>query len=104
MEYRMQIVQDMLVALLVFIGGAMATTWTRLIQQQNGPFVDAVLGPLGALALAMVVIYGLVRYLSMERKEARESNEARIREMRDQIDRLSVENARLWQEIHEIKK
>jgi hypothetical protein len=100
MDHRMQIIQDMLVALLVFIGGAMATVWARVMQQQNGPFVDAVLGPLGALALAMLVIYGLVRYLGMERKEAREANEARIRESHEDNERLRAENARLWQQIH----
>jgi hypothetical protein len=99
----MQIVQDMLAALLVFIGGAMATVWAALIQEHNGPFVDAVLGPLGALALAMLVIYGLVRYLGMERKEAREANEARIRESHEENERLRAENARLWQQIHGTK-
>lgn len=96
---RMNIVQDMLAALLVFLGGALATTWASYLQQRSS-FEDAVLGPLGALALAMLVIYGLVKYLSVERREARAANEARIKQLNDQIERLSAENARLWQDIH----
>ena len=98
----MQLLHDALIASLAVLGGAAATKWAALLQNRS-TFEDAVLGPLGALALAMVVIYGLVKYLSHERKEAKEANEARIKLLQDQVDRLSAENTRLWQQIHGVK-
>jgi hypothetical protein len=96
MSNGMHIVQDVLVGLLLFTAGAVATLWTSFVQDTS-PFVDAVLGPLGALALAMLVIYGLIRYLNSERREARDANEARIK-------LLQEENARLWQRISEMER
>ena len=99
MGEKMHIVNDMLAALLVFLGGALATAWASLPQQRTS-FEEAVLGPLGALALAMLVIYGLTKYLSIERREARDANEARIKQLNEQIERQASEIARLWQEVH----
>lgn len=99
----MQIIHDMLMGSLVFLSGVLATKWATLLQSSRSPFEDAVLGPLGALALAMLVIYGLVRYLSQERKEAREAVNSRLADKSATIDRLREENARLWAEIQTLK-
>ena len=99
----MQIIHDMLMGSLVFLGGVLATQWASLLQSSRSPFEDAVLGPLGALALAMLVIYGLVKYLSQERKEAREAVNSRLADKSATIDRLREENARLWGEVQALR-
>lgn len=98
----MNIVHDMLVALLIFLAGALATAWTWFVQEHKA-LEDAVLGPLGALALAMIVIFGLLKYLNAERKEARQQIDKRISDKDATINRLREENSRLWQEIHALK-
>lgn len=80
----MQVVQDVLVGFLVMATGALVSMVT-LSSQQAGGIEEKVLGPLGALAFAIVVIGYLLRYLSAERKEARENNNRYLDELKRQL-------------------
>jgi len=98
MRKRMQLFIDILAGVFVFLGGALATAWVTF-QEQSSTFENAVLGPLGALALAMLVIYGLMKYLKSEQRDAKEAMDRLLQDKDRAIERLVEENDRLRDRI-----
>lgn len=98
MRTRMQLFIDILAGVFVFLGGALATAWVTF-QEQPSTFENAVLGPLGALALAMLVIYGLMKYLKSEQRESKEAMDRLLKDKDRAIDRLIEENDRLRERL-----
>lgn len=91
----MQIIHDAVVGLFVLLSGALISRFMAVLQEEQG-LVNDVLGPVGALALALIVIGFLLRYLDQERKQAREIQQ-RLDAQKDK------ENEQLRAELRELR-
>lgn len=62
------------IAAFVFLSGVAAAMWRAKASQSidSGSAVSHLLGPLGALALALLAIYVLVKYLQRKEKQLEE--------------------------------
>lgn len=79
------------IAALVFLSGALAAIARMSVQASvDDGILSQILGPLGALAFAVVTVWFLVRYL--QRKERR------LEKLQDDQLRIAQEDARYWRD------
>lgn len=76
---------NLFMPLLAMLGGAVVASWSQLVPE-DASWIDKAMGPAGALVLALVALFVVVRHLQKKDKKVDQLNAEMIEQMRKEAE------------------